>query len=151
MSRPNLQLVSDWTSASGSTRVDTGTTAGDFTPTGIVDADGNHYFKGRPDGNSPKGTGGGNDGTTPLWKLDVSRDVQIAKWGLLALMSAFASAFLFFNDEFKDVRKDIASIQANSAAQTATSGAIRDTLSRIEDRLDDRDDKSETSLTSGQD
>lgn len=32
---------------------------------------------------------------TPLWKLDVRRDVQIAKWGLAALTTAFGLAFYF--------------------------------------------------------
>lgn len=72
---------------------------------------------------------------TSIWKLDIPRDVQIAKWGLGLLVLAFGSAFLYFVSEFKEVRRDLAGIQASQSAQNATASAMQASLSRIESRL----------------
>ena len=119
----------------------------DFIAINVLDASGNPYFKSLPGDSGLQatnlgGSGGGED-TPPLWKLDVRRDVQIAKWGLAALVTAFAMAFMFFIGEFKDVRKDISSIQISQAGQAATTSGIQTTLTRIEDKLSEDDPRKE--------
>ena len=39
--------------------------------------------------------GGGDEPMTPIWKLDIRRDVQLAKWGVAALGTIFFAAFIF--------------------------------------------------------
>ena len=91
------------------------------------------------------GGGGGDDPMKPLWKTDVIRDVQFAKWGLVALLPAFGIAFLHFNSEFKEVRKDIAEIEISTAKQSVKVDNIDETLGRIELKLDKNDDNAKTS------
>ena len=84
---------------------------------------------------------------TPLWRLDIPRDVQIAKWGLGVLMLAFGSAFLYFIGEFKEVRENLSGIQSSISAQSATIDGMDKTLERISDKLDRNDDKPQASDT----
>jgi len=107
--------------------------------TSVFDASGNPIFRttAAPGLQAPNlGGAGGGDDVVSLWKLDVRRDVQIAKWGLALLVGAFGVAFLFFIGEFKDVRKDISSIQISQSGQAATTSGIQATLSRIEDKVE---------------
>lgn len=86
----------------------------------------------------------------PLWRLDIPRDVQIAKYGLATLTVAFGSVFLYFISEFKDVRNDLASIQSSVSSQAATASSMQGTLNCIEDKLDGRNDNAQASPPIGQ-
>jgi len=124
--RPKLTVIQGGTSDSW---------RGKLVGTGVLDEDGREYLKG---GGDPPSGGGGGD-MTPLWKLDIPRDVQMVKWGLPLLAALVGYFFLNYLGDVKDIRRDIASVQASSAAQAATSSAIQTTLGRIEDRLEQRD------------
>lgn len=84
------------------------------------------------------GSGGGGNGgeVVPLWKTDIARDVQIAKWGLGVLFLGFCSIFMFFNGEQKDIRKDISDVKASVAGQTVAVASLTTTVDRIEDKID---------------
>lgn len=73
---------------------------------------------------------------TPLWKLDIPRDVQIAKWGLTALFAAFGVSVYFLWGEFKDVRKDISAVEVSVARQTGSLEALQKSSDRIEAKLE---------------
>jgi hypothetical protein len=94
---------------------------------------------------SAAGEGEGGDGgdgvTPPLWKLDVKRDVQIAKYGLAGLLTLFGLFYWFsYLGDIKDIRTAIAAIDTNVAVQAKTLGDMQQSLDRIESRLDTRDD-----------
>jgi hypothetical protein len=99
--------------------------------TGVVDEHGSRIIR---EGGPPSDGGGG--GVISLFKLDVHRDVQIAKWGLAGLLVVFLYCFLYFNGELKEVRHDIADVNANVAGQTSAINGISAAVGRIEDRLD---------------
>jgi hypothetical protein len=106
-----------------------------FIDTGVVDGKGRPMLR-RVD--SAGHTGGGGDGDVPpLWKLDVKRDVQIAKWGLAGLLTLVGLFFwLVYLPDTKEVRGDIAGINTNVAVIAKSNGDIQVTLDRVESRLD---------------
>ena len=66
-----------------------------FRPTGIMDSEGNPYFAPNdytPQKSNPMSSRDGEGVITPLWKPEIGRDVELAKWGLVALSTAFVSA-----------------------------------------------------------
>lgn len=79
---------------------------------------------------------------TPLWKLDVSRDVQIMKWGLAALVTLIGLFFFtLYQPDMKELRRDVANVQSGVAGQTealkSQGEAIRDMNSTLREmRLD---------------
>lgn len=124
---------------------------GGLVRTGILAPDGQEYFKGG--GGQGGGHGGSNDndsggggGMTPIWRLDIPRDVQIVKWGLAGLVTLLGLFFFtLYQPDMKDLRKDLGEVKAAAAAQAATSVSMQATLARIEDRVERRDDQSQRS------
>jgi hypothetical protein len=101
-----------------------------------------------PPGGGPPDGGGGD--MTPLWRLDIPRDVQIAKWGLAAMLTLIGIFFWFvYLPDLKEVRRDISGINTNVAVQARSIGDIEKSLDRIEGKLD-RDDQSEAGAGPGQ-
>lgn len=90
-----------------------------------------------PPPEGPANGGGGGGEMTPIWKQDIPRDVQIAKWGLTALLGLVAVFYWFvYLPDTKEIRRDISGLNTNVAVQTKSIGGIESSLSRIEDRLD---------------
>lgn len=75
---------------------------------------------------------------TSLFRLDVERDVQIAKWGLAGLLTLMGLFFwLVYLPDVKEIREDISGLNTNVAVQTATVNTMSQTLTRIEGKLDE--------------
>lgn len=113
--------------------------------TGLVDPSGYRIVKDAPQ--LASGGGGGSGGgssmggeMTPLWRLDIPRDVQIAKWGLASLFLAFGGSVYFLWGEFKDVRSEIGEVEVSVARQTGTLEAVQKTADRIEAKLEQLDE-----------
>jgi hypothetical protein len=60
-----------------------------------------------------------HDQSVPLWKLDIPRDVQIAKWGLGAISAASIAILIYIfgridslSDKLSDYRSSLASIES---------------------------------------
>lgn len=86
-------------------------------------------------GKGPSGGGGGM--IPPLWRPDVQRDVQIAKWGLAALLTLFGLFYwLAYLPDVKETQKDIAGINTNVALTANAVGGISNRLDRIENKID---------------
>lgn len=103
------------------------------------------------DERGPKGPTDGGDGgmIPPLWKLDVNRDVQIAKWGLAALLGLIGAFYwIAYMPDMKEIRSDIAGVNTNVAVQTRALNDIDETLGRIEGKVDGN--QSQTGPRAGQ-
>jgi hypothetical protein len=133
-----------------------GRPTGGLVATGIVDAEGNNYFKGPPGGKPPGNSGSGGDGDmkTPFEKL--LQNVRFLNWAVGAIFSlglvAIVSSFLILdgriNDRFDKLGDKVGSVQMTVSAQTATIDGMKRSLDKIEERLDD--DKPQGSPGSGQ-
>lgn len=106
---------------------------GTLVPTGITDQQGNPYLKATGGGEPP--SGGGGD-MTPIWKLDVPRDVQLLKAGFPLILAALTYLAWYVVDELKDVRKDIAVLDKSIGMQTKTIENVEKSVGRIEGKLD---------------
>ncbi len=148
MPRPDLSIVGGTDQAQGAVvRGNQGSTGG-LVGTGVLDSDGNQYWKNT--GPPPSGGGGGGD-VTPVWKLDVPRDVQWMKVLWAFLIPGLAWFVFYFVDEMKDVRHDISTLNSNIAGQSSTINGMSQALGRIENRLDGRNvDQSQAGQGPGQ-
>jgi hypothetical protein len=99
------------------------------------------------------GPSDGGGGMTPLWKLDVRRDVQIAKWGVAALGTLFLAALLYLlglidsrfdraDDHVRELAKDVKTVELGIVEQR---GDIKAILERVNET------KSQTGPRAGSD
>lgn len=86
---------------------------------------------------------------TPLWKLDITRDVQIAKWGLVGLGGISLAAFWFVlnqidtrfdraDEKVSTLTEQVSTVRENVASQTTLMEGVKDNLDKIESKLDGR-------------
>lgn len=137
MPRPEPEIIEPTSAAS---RVE-----GAYYPTGVMADEEWEYVKvpaggskqPPPPPNVPNGGGAGGGDMTPIWKQEIPRDVQFAKWGLTGLMALVGIFYWFvYLPDTKEIRRDIGALNTNVAVQTKAIGGIEGTLNRIEDRLD---------------
>lgn len=79
---------------------------------------------------------------TPLWKLDVRRDVQFAKWGVAGLGSIFIVAFGFLLSQI-DNRFDRADTKVSNLSEKVSDLRVeiagqRGDIKSILEKLDDQ-------------
>jgi hypothetical protein len=117
--------IIEGTGGSGPTYIDNVSTGG-FT--GIVDADGTPYFKGRPrGGNQPPPTGGGHDVTIAT----LETRLQGAFFWLGLLTAAVGVAFLFLIARNDAVGRDVTDVKIAVAAQGATLQSVKEGIDRL--------------------
>jgi len=78
---------------------------------------------------------------TPLWKLDIPRDVQIVKWGLAGLTAVFGLAFWFLlgqidnrfdraDEKIGQLSQQVSDVRVGIAQQ---SGDVKAILEKLDD------------------
>ena len=77
----------------------------------------------------------------PLWRLDVSRDVQILKWAVPVLFAGLVFLGWRFVDDGRDVREGLAVIKTDVAVQGRDLSAINSRLEKIDGSLERIDEK----------
>ena len=124
---------------------------GSYIRTGVLHSDGTEYIRGGS-GDPPGGGENGGEPVTSLLKLDIPRDVQIAKWGLAGLAGVFLAAFWFIlsqidsrfdraDEKVTRVAEQVADVRVEIAGQR---GDIKAVLERL------NDDQPQGSAGSGQ-
>lgn len=117
-----------------------GRVQGTFIPTGVRAADGTEYY--RPGASSGPPSGGGGDEMKPLWRLDLPRDVQLAKWGVVVLGGLMATMLWFLlsqidgrfdraDTKVADLSNTVADLRVEIAGQRAD---IRAVLEKLNDQ-----------------
>ena len=138
MTSNNRLRLAGGTDAPSATIFDNGT--GSLVPTGIIDENGNHYFRAKPTAGTGQ-TGGPSSGGHDVELATLKQRLNGAFLWLGLLTIASGIAFLFLLGRVDTVNQNVSGLQSSVAGQTATLQAVKESLDRLDEKLDGKLDR----------